>query len=57
MVTYEQVNEVVKSRTENHQAKRVDSRAIILLIAAFVGALIIWIINKQTQILLIKQIN
>ena len=48
MVTYNYVTEVVRNRCDNHQAKRVDSRAIVLLIAISVGALIIWII-KQTD--------
>ena len=33
MVTYEHVNEVVRNRCVKHQARRVDSRAILLLIA------------------------
>ena len=48
MVTYKHVTEVVRNRCVNHQAKRVDSRAIVLLIAISVGASIIWII-KQTN--------
>ena len=32
----------------NHQAKRVDSRSILLLIATYLGALTIWIV-KQTN--------
>ena len=48
MVTYKHVNEVVRNRCVNHQVKQVDSRAILLLIATFVGAEIIWII-KQTN--------
>merc|ERR1711954_331884 len=57
MVTYKYVAEVVRSRCVNHQAKRVDLRAIVLLIATFVGALIVWIIKQKTQILLVKQTN
>ena len=48
MVTYKHVTEVVRNRFVNHMAKRVDSRAKLLLIATSVGALIIWII-KQTN--------
>merc|ERR1712081_36560 len=44
MVTYKHVTEVVRNRCVNHQANRVDSRAIHLLIATSVGALTIWII-------------
>ena len=51
MVTYKHVIEIVRNRCVNHQAKRVDSRAIVLLIATFVGAFIIWIIkNTNTNI-------
>ena len=54
MVTYKYVTEVVRNRCVNHQSKRMYSRAIVLLIATFVGTLIIWIIkqtktNKQTK--------
>ena len=44
MVTHKHVTEVVRNRCVNHQAKRGDSRAIVLIITTFVGALIIWII-------------
>ena len=37
MVTYKHVTEVVRNSCDNHQAKRVDSRAIVLLIAISVG--------------------
>ena len=37
-VTYKHVDEVVRNRCVNHQVKRVDSRAILLLFATFVGA-------------------
>ena len=47
MVTYNHVTEVVRSKCVNHQARRVDSRAILILIATSVGVLIILII-KQT---------
>ena len=47
MVTYNHVTEVVRSKCVNHQARRVDSRAILILIATSVGALIIPTI-KQT---------
>ena len=46
MVTYEHVNEVVRNRYVKHKAKSGDSRAILLLIATFFGALII-LINKS----------
>ena len=48
MVTYKHVNEVVRNRCVKHESKRVDSRAIIFLIATSAGALIIFII-KQTH--------
>ena len=56
MVTYNHVNEVVRNRCVKHQAKRMDSRAILLLIATFVGALIILII-KQTNTNVANQTN
>ena len=56
MVTYKHVNEVVRNRCVKHQAKRMDSRAILLLIATFVGVLIIWII-KQTSTNIVNQTN
>ena len=56
MVTYKHVTEVVRNRFVNHLAKRVDSRAILLLIATSVGALIIWII-KQTNTNIASQTN
>ena len=56
MVTYKLVNEVVRNRGFNHQAKRVDSRAILLLNATSVGALIIWSI-KQTNTNIANQTN
>ena len=40
IVTYKHVTEVVRNRCVNHQSKRMDSRAIVLLIATSVGALI-----------------
>ena len=49
MVTYKQVTEVVRNICVNHQSKRMDSRAIVLLIATSFGALLIGII-KQTNI-------
>ena len=48
MVTYKHFNEVVRNRCVKHQPKRIDSRAILLLIATSVGAYIILII-KQTN--------
>ena len=56
MVTYKHVIEVVRNRYVNHQAKRVDSKAILHLIETFVGALIIWII-KQTNTNITNQTN
>ena len=56
MVTNKHVTEVVRNGCVNHQAKRVDSKAILQLIATYVAALIICII-KKTQILLIKKTN
>ena len=56
MVTYKHVTEVVRNRFVNHMAKRVDSRAKLLLIATSVGALIIWII-KQTNTNIANQTN
>ena len=56
MVTYKHVTEVVRNRFVNHLAKRVDSRAILLLIATSVEALIIWII-KQTNANIAGQTN
>ena len=59
MVTYNHVTEVVRNKCVNHQARSVDSRAILILIATSVGALIISTIkqtatkncssNKQTE--------
>ena len=43
MVTYKHVNEVGRNICVKPQAKRMESRAILLLIATFVGALIILI--------------
>ena len=48
MVTYKHVTEVVRSKSVYHQARRVDSRAILILIATSDGALIIPTI-KQTS--------
>ena len=56
MVTYEQVNEVVRNRCVKHNAKRWDSRATLLLIATSVGALIILII-KRTNTNIVNQTN
>ena len=56
MVTCKHVTEVVRNRFVNHLAKRVDSRAILLLIATSVEALIIWII-KQTNANIASQTN
>ena len=46
MVTYKYVTEVVRNTCDNHQAKRVDSRDIALLIVTSVRALVIWIIEQ-----------
>ena len=56
MVTYEQVNEVVRNGCVKHNAKRWDSRATLLLIATSVGALII-LINKQTNTYIVNHTN
>ena len=48
IVTHKHDIKVVRNICVNHQAKSVDSRAILLLITTSVGALIIWII-KQTN--------
>ena len=56
MVTCKHVNEVVRNRCVNHQAKRMDSRAILLIIKTFVKALIILIL-KQTNTNVANQIN
>ena len=56
MVTYKYFTEVVRNRRVSHHAKRVDSRAILLLIANSVWALIIWIII-QTNTNIANQTN
>jgi len=56
MVTYKYVNEVVRNRCIKHQAKSVDSRAILLLFVTSDGDLIIWII-KQTNKIIADQTN
>ena len=56
MVTYNHVTEVVRSKCVNHQARRVDSRAILILIATSVGALKIPTI-KQTATYIAHQTN
>ena len=56
MVTYNHVTEVVRNKCVNHQARRVDSRAILILIATSVGALIILTI-KQTATDIAHQTN
>ena len=56
MVTYKHVTKVVRNRCVNHKAKRVDSRAILLLIATPVRALITQII-KQTNTNISNQTN
>ena len=56
IVTHKHATEVVKKRCFNHLAKRVDSRAILLLISTSVWALTIWI-NKQTNINILNKTN
>ena len=45
MVAYKHVDEVVRNICVKHQSKRMDSRAILLLIANLVGALKILVIK------------
>ena len=47
---------MVRNRCVKHQAKRMDSRAILLIITTFVGALIILII-KQANTNIANQTN
>ena len=56
MVTYKHVTKVVRNRCVNHKAKRGDSRAILLLIATPVGALIIQIIKAPTKVAIRRSI-
>ena len=56
MVTCEDNTEVVRNRCVNQQAKRMVSRAIVLLSATSVGVLIILII-KQSNINTANQTN
>ena len=49
MVTYNHVTEVVRSKCVNHQARRVDSRAILILIATSPGALIVSTIKQKAR--------
>jgi len=56
MVIYRHVNEVVRNRCGKHQAKKMDSRAILLIITTFVGHLIILII-KETNTNVANQTN
>ena len=56
MVMYKHATEVVINRCVYHQAKKVDSRATLLLITTSVWALIIWII-KQTNTNIANQTN
>ena len=57
MVTYKHVTEVVRNRFVNHQAKRVNSKAILHLIKTFVGTLTSWIIKRTNTNIVIKQTN
>ena len=45
-MTYEHFTEEVRNRCVNHKAKRVESRAILLVSATSVGALISWILKQ-----------
>ena len=56
MVTYNHVTVVVRNKCVNHQARRVDSRAILIFIATSVGALIISTV-KQTATKISHQKN
>ena len=56
MLTYKHATEVVGNGCVNHQAKWMDSKVILLLIATFDEALF-GLSNKQTQIFSIKQTN
>ena len=56
MVTYNHVTEVARKECVNYQARRVDSRAILILIATSVRALIISTI-KQTATKIAHQTN
>jgi len=56
MVTYRRVAEVVRHGCVDHRAGRVDSRAILHLVEAFVGALVIWIV-KWTNTSIAGQTN
>ena len=56
MVTFNHVTEVVRSKFVNHKARRVDSMAILILIASSVGDLIIPTI-KQTVTDIAHQTN
>ena len=49
MVTYNHVVEVVRNKCVNHQARRVYSRAIIILIATSVRALRISTIEQTAK--------
>ena len=55
-MTNKYVTEVVRKSCVNHQAKRVDSRAMLFLSATSVGALICWIF-KQTNTNIASQTN
>ena len=54
MVTYKNITEVVRNRFVNHQAKRVDSRAILLQIETSVGALVIVKAQSKLELRLSK---
>ena len=56
MVINKHVTEVVRNGCVNHQAKRVNSKAILQLIATYLAALIICII-KQTNTNITNQTN
>merc|ERR1712082_580336 len=50
MVTYKYVNDVVRNRCIKHQAKSVDSSAILLLFVTSDGDLIIQIIKSPSDV-------
>ena len=56
MVTYNHVTEVVRSKSVNHQARRVDSRSILILNVTYVEVLIIPT-TKQTATDIAHQTN
>ena len=55
-MTHKHATEDVRKICFNHLAKKVDSRAILLLISIYFWALTIWII-KQTNIDIVNKTN